>query len=153
MVTFTCTIAAEYNSQMTLPVWKACSDQHVTAADTLLQDTAACVATHAHTVDTADQDNVKGSGGTLHSQQRCQVKAKGVPAGYFKAISKIARQERAKLYIPVSAPTTAIYDSLTQDVLPKDCVCWTLPPHLTGLLDDKTAFTELCDKVSHSVVC
>ena len=74
-------------------------------------------------------------------------------AGYFKAISKIAWQERAKLYIPVSAPTTAIYDSLTQDVLPKDCVCWTLPPHLTGLLDDKTAFTELCDKVSHSAIC
>ena len=68
-------------------------------------------------------------------------------AGYFKAIAKVARQERAKLYIPVSAPTTAIYDSLTQDVLPKDCVCWTLPPHLTGLLDDKTAFTDLCNKV------
>lgn len=68
--------------------------------------------------------------------------------GYFKAISKLARQERAKLYVPVSAPTTAIYDSLTQDVLPKDCVCWTLPPHLTGLLDDKTAFTDLCNKVS-----
>ena len=76
-----------------------------------------------------------------------------VHAGYFKAISKIAQQERAKLYIPVSAPTTAIYDSLTQDVLPKDCVCWTLPPHLTGLLDDKTAFTDLCDKVSRSVMC
>lgn len=76
-----------------------------------------------------------------------------VHAGYFKSISKIARQERAKLYIPVSAPTTAIYDSLTQDVLPKDCVCWTLPPHLTGLLDDKTAFTDLCNKVSRSVMC
>ena len=73
--------------------------------------------------------------------------------GYFKAISKIVRQERAKLYIPVSAPTTAIFDSLTQDVLPKDCVCWTLPPHLTGLLDDKTAFTDLCNKVSRVMIC
>lgn len=68
-------------------------------------------------------------------------------AGYFKAIASIAVQQKAKLYIPVSAPTTAIYDSLTQDVLPKDCMCWTLPPHLTGLLDDKTAFTDLCNKV------
>jgi len=67
--------------------------------------------------------------------------------GYFKAIARIAAKERAKLYIPVSAPTTAIYDSLTQDVLPKDCVCWTLPPYLTGRLDDKTAFTDLCNKV------
>ena len=68
-------------------------------------------------------------------------------AGYFKAIASIAAKERAKLYIPVSAPTTAIYDALTRDVLPKDCVSWTLPPHLTGLLDDKTAFSELCNKV------
>lgn len=48
----------------------------------------------------------------------------------------------------MSAPTTAIYDALTRDVLPKDCVCWTLDPHLTGLLDDKTAFTHLCNKVT-----
>lgn len=79
------------------------------------------------------------------------AKARMARTGYFRAISKIARQERAKLYIPVSAPTTAIYDALTQDVLPKDCVCWTLPPHLTGLLDDKTAFTDLCNKVSRCV--
>ena len=68
-------------------------------------------------------------------------------AAYFRAIAKIAAREQAKLYIPVSAPTTAIYDSLTQDVLPKDCVCWTLPPQLTGKLDDKTAFTDLCNEV------
>lgn len=74
-------------------------------------------------------------------------------AGYFKAIASIAVQQKAKLYIPVSAPTTAIYDSLTQDVLPKDCMCWTLPPHLTGLLDDKTAFTDLCNKVRHNFHC
>ncbi len=73
--------------------------------------------------------------------------------GYFKAIASIAAKERAKLYIPVSAPTTAIYDSLTQDVLPKDCVCWTLPPYLTGRLDDKTAFTDLCNKVRRLQIC
>ena len=69
-------------------------------------------------------------------------------AAYFRAIAKIAAAEQAKLYIPVSAPTTAIYDSLTRDVLPHDCVSWTLPPRLTGVLDDKTAFSELCDKVN-----
>ena len=79
-----------------------------------------------------------------HSEALCLF---ACMSGYFKAIARIARQEKAKMYIPVSAPTTAIYDSLAQDVLPKDCVCWTLPPHLTGLLDDKTAFSHLCDKV------
>lgn len=73
--------------------------------------------------------------------------------GYFKAIASIAAKERAKLYIPVSAPTTAIYDSLTRDVLPKDCICWTLPPYLTGRLDDKTAFTDLCNKVRRLRIC
>lgn len=57
------------------------------------------------------------------------------------------------MFIPVSAPTTAIYDALTLEVLPPDCTCWTLTAELTGLLDDKTTFSDLCDKVRdlHSV--
>lgn len=52
------------------------------------------------------------------------------------------------MFIPISAPTTAIYDALTQEVMPKDCTCWTLTPEFTGLLDDKTTFSDLCKKVS-----
>ena len=84
----------------------------------------------------------------MHDTQKHNIHEHLYPAGYFQAIAGIARRENAKMFIPISAPTTAIYDALTQEVMPKDCTCWTLTPDFTGLLDDKTTFSDLCKKVS-----
>ena len=84
----------------------------------------------------------------MHDTQKHDIQEHLYPAGYFQAIAGIARRENAKMFIPISAPTTAIYDALTQEVMPKDCTCWTLTPDFTGLLDDKTTFSDLCKKVS-----
>ncbi|CAK0738655.1 hypothetical protein CVIRNUC_001074 [Coccomyxa viridis] len=71
------------------------------------------------------------------------------PIGYLKAIGRIAAEEDAKLFVPVSIAQYSVYEALAAELLSSKLgtrAC-TLDAALTAELNDKTTFSQLCESL------
>lgn len=70
---------------------------------------------------------------------------------YIRALASIAHRERVGLFVPVSAPKASVVDAMAAQAMPKGCTCWCASPELTAVLDDKAAFSRLCNQLGVDV--
>lgn len=73
------------------------------------------------------------------------------PEAHRAAIAKLAEEEKADLYVPVTSPVASQYEARLHDVLPSHCFCWSLPYDQCCMLDDKVAFCNASAEIGLSV--
>ena len=64
----------------------------------------------------------------------------------MQAIRKIAADENAKLWVPVSMAQYSVYEALAAKLMPPGCKCCTLDAPFTALLNDKIKFTHFAEE-------
>merc|ERR1719331_2198476 len=61
-------------------------------------------------------------------------------------MSRLAQEEKADLFVPVTSPVASQYEARVASVLPEGCHSWALSPSDTDDLDDKVNF---CQSAAH----
>ena len=81
------------------------------------------------------------------------------PEAHRAAMAKLAEEENADLFVPVTSPVASQYEARLHDVLPSRCFSWSLPYDACCMLDDKVAFCNAAADLglpvpaSHRIVC
>ena len=73
------------------------------------------------------------------------------PEAHLAAVAKLAEEEKADLYVPVTSPVASQYESRLHEVLPPRCFCWSLPSDQCCMLDDKVVFCNSAAELGLSV--
>jgi hypothetical protein len=67
------------------------------------------------------------------------------PEAYLDAMVRLAEEEQADLFVPVTSPVASQYEARLNAVLPKRCHSWSLPPDEVEKLDDKVYFCQAAE--------
>jgi len=64
------------------------------------------------------------------------------PTAYLAVMARLAEEEKADLFVPVTSPVASWYESRLTSVLPKRCFSWSLATENVEFLDDKVLFCQ-----------
>ena len=59
------------------------------------------------------------------------------PEAYVAAMVRLAEEEKADIFVPVTSPVASAYEARLNAALPSHCFSWSLPPEEVEALDDK----------------
>jgi len=62
------------------------------------------------------------------------------PEAYVAAMVRLAEEEKADIFVPVTSPVASAYEARLNAALPSHCFSWSLPPEEVEALDDKVVF-------------
>jgi hypothetical protein len=69
------------------------------------------------------------------------------PEAYVAAMVRLAEEERADIFVPVTSPVASQYEARLNAALPSRCFSWSLPPLEVEQLDDKVVFCRLAESL------
>ena len=72
------------------------------------------------------------------------------PDAYVAAMVRLAEEEKADIFVPVTSPVASAHEARLNAALPSHCFSWSLPPDEVASLDDKVEFCRSAEALGLS---
>merc|ERR1740115_336658 len=69
------------------------------------------------------------------------------PEAYVAAMVRLAEEEKADVFVPVTSPVASAYEARLNAALPAHCFSWSLPPDEVEALDDKVIYCRSAESL------